>query len=132
MTMFTKMLVLATAVCLGVLIYILNATTPANVSPVIILVLFGSMYVTTVGVLSFLMYGSQLLLRKLLYENHRSHLLGVKFLEFYYYASVIALAPVILLAMQSVGKLGVYEVALVLVFEVVTLFYVYRRRLAAV
>lgn len=45
----------------------------------------------------------------------------------YMYASVIALAPVILVAMQSVGALGIWDVSLVIIFEILACFYIWRR-----
>ena len=46
----------------------------------------------------------------------------------YYYASVLALTPVLLLGVKSVGHLGIYEAALIVIFEIVACFYVARRK----
>ena len=45
----------------------------------------------------------------------------------YYYASVIALAPVIFVSMQSVGGVGIYEIMLVALLVVLGCLYISRR-----
>jgi NADH:ubiquinone oxidoreductase subunit 3 (subunit A) len=45
----------------------------------------------------------------------------------YYYSSVVALAPVIITSMESVGALGVYEVGLVIFLVIIGCVYVAKR-----
>jgi 4-hydroxybenzoate polyprenyltransferase len=45
----------------------------------------------------------------------------------YYYSSVLALGPIMALAMMSIGSFGVYETVLIAVFLAVALLYVSRR-----
>jgi type IV secretory pathway VirB2 component (pilin) len=45
----------------------------------------------------------------------------------YYFASVIALAPVILVGMQSVGEVSFYDVLLIVVFIVISCVYISKR-----
>lgn len=52
----------------------------------------------------------------------------ITFNQAYLYGSLLAFAPVILLGIQSVGSLGVLDVILVVVFEAVLCFYVWRRQ----
>lgn len=51
----------------------------------------------------------------------------VSSLKLYYYSSIIALAPVILLGMQSVGGVRLMDISLLIAFEVLACFYIYRR-----
>lgn len=46
----------------------------------------------------------------------------------YYYATVIALAPVLLVAMRSIGRGTVWDIVLVMVFEVMACFYIAKRK----
>jgi ABC-type xylose transport system permease subunit len=45
----------------------------------------------------------------------------------YYFASVIALAPIILLAIGSVGSVGIYDVILLVLFVIVACVYIAKR-----
>lgn len=45
----------------------------------------------------------------------------------YYFSSVLALAPVMFIGMQSVGEVGIYEVVLVLLFVGIACVYVAKR-----
>lgn len=45
----------------------------------------------------------------------------------YYFASVIALAPVMVVGMQSVGEVGLYELLLVILFVGIACVYIAKR-----
>lgn len=49
------------------------------------------------------------------------------FRKAYYLSTVLAAAPVMLIGLQSVGSVGIYEVILVFIFEIVACLYVARR-----
>ena len=51
----------------------------------------------------------------------------MQFRRAYYFSTVLAAAPVMLVGLQSVTTVGVYEVLLVAVFEVVACIYISRR-----
>jgi hypothetical membrane protein len=57
----------------------------------------------------------------------RKPLRKMEFRRAYYFSTVLAAAPVMLIGLQSVQSIGVYEVILVLIFEVVACLYVSRR-----
>lgn len=59
--------------------------------------------------------------------RYKLRLLEISKLKLYYYASVVSLAPVIMLGMVSMGGVGVLEVGLVLIFETIALFYIHKR-----
>ena len=73
---------------------------------------------------AFLIFCVSWLFRRLLREKEST---GGSFLRACLYGSVVSLAPVILVAIQSVGAVNFYEVALVVSFELVAIFYVYRQ-----
>lgn len=45
----------------------------------------------------------------------------------YYFSTVIAAAPVMLIGLQSVGSIGIYEILLVALFTVVGCIYISKR-----
>ena len=45
----------------------------------------------------------------------------------YYFASVVALAPTILLAMNSVGTMSFYDILLIIIFVSIGVFYIQKR-----
>ncbi len=47
--------------------------------------------------------------------------------EVYYYSSVLAIAPVVLISLKSVGSIGFYEILLVVLFEILGCVYVAKR-----
>ena len=47
--------------------------------------------------------------------------------KIYYYTTALALAPVVLLGMASVGRIGGLDVLLVILFEILACFYISRR-----
>jgi hypothetical protein len=51
----------------------------------------------------------------------------LSFRRSYYYSTILAAAPVMLIGLQSVGSVGVYEVILILVFVVIGCVYVTKR-----
>lgn len=113
------------AVLLGVLLLV---TTPADGGPLGILGIFVFMYLTALGVLTFLFRAVSGVLMKL---NHRGRdnevVPPVSFRKAYYRASIIALVPVMIIAMQSVGEVGIYQILLVVFFVTTAWIYVSNR-----
>jgi len=57
----------------------------------------------------------------------RKPLKPMQFRRAYYFSTVLAAAPVMLVGLQSVQSVGIYEVLLVVLFEVVACVYISRR-----
>lgn len=113
----------------ALLVVLLLTTSPSSTGPLGILGFFVFMYLTALGVLAFLFRGVSVVGSKLGAKRHPGSL-GVKELPFrvaYYYASVIALVPVMFIAIQSVGEVGPYQVLLVVFFIVIAWIYVQNR-----
>lgn len=105
-----------------------HATTPSIAGPLGVLLVFVLLYVLVLGVLTFLLFGANRLFIKIvkLISPEKAHQ-PMTFLRSYYFSSVLALAPVILVSMQSVGGASVYDIVLVLLFVVVACFYIAKR-----
>jgi hypothetical protein len=52
---------------------------------------------------------------------------AMSFRRAYYFSTVLAAAPVMLVGLQSVGAIGIYEFILVVVFEVIGCVYITKR-----
>ncbi len=121
--MLEKVLAISSLLAAVLLLALLQVTSPASIHPIGILFVFLLLYVLALGVLTFFIIGIQWILvgfkiRREALSSRRA----------YFYASVLALAPVILMCMQSLGQVGVYETALVVAFESIACFYIAKRR----
>lgn len=103
---------------------IINMTTPSSIGPFGVLLLLFSLYVTLTSALYILLrfLFSVLHLSKSA-DNNKSR----QDIRLYYFSSVLALAPVILLGIQSIGGIKLFDICLVVIFEVIACLYVYKR-----
>ncbi len=113
---------------LCVLSYMLTFTSPADAGPFGLLVIFIAAYLTFVGLISFFLFGINRFI-VLVSSNMtlRKPVLKVAFKRVYYFSTVLAAAPVLLIGLQSVQSVGIYEVILVVIFEVIACLYISRR-----
>lgn len=112
---------------LTVLMALFALTTPVTAGPFGLLMIFISAYLAFLGLISFFLFGANLVIVRI--GGHlavRKPLKRMSFKRAYYYSTVLSMAPVLLVGMQSVGAIGVYEVLLVALFEVVACIYVSR------
>ena len=123
-----RILAWCTIFSIFLLAVLVETTNPTKTGPLGILAVFILLYTSVLGVLTYLfMLGSKLLVRTSRIVKTRIPLQPISVLHAYYYASIVALAPVMLIGMLSVGDMGVREVLLVVVFEVVACLYIKKR-----
>lgn len=123
-----QILAIATLIATMVLLVVFHTTTPSSVGPLGILFVFILMYVLTLGMLTFLIYTiGNFLRRGINVVAAKRPLREVTLIRSYYFASVVALAPVMLVGIHSVGKVGFYDVLLVGVFVIISCVYVSKR-----
>lgn len=128
--MLGKILLTGTTVAILGLVLLLNLTTPTSAGPGGILGVFILSYIIALGVITFLIHGASRLAVKLTANavtKRPMRVIPIK--HSYYFASLIALAPVLLLGMQSVGGIGWYEAFLVIFFVAIGCVYISRRML---
>jgi hypothetical protein len=126
--MLQRVIALITIASLCLLSLMLVFTTPASAGPFGLLVIFISAYLTSLGLISFFLYGiSRVVSYASAGFNLKKPLLPFSFRRAYYYSTVLAAAPVMLIGLQSVGSVGVYELILVILFEVIGCIYVTKR-----
>lgn len=126
--MLGKSVALSTILSVLVLWLMFTATTPASAGPVGILIIFILLYVSSLGVMTFLLFWISSMWRRLsvaLYRKPKAEVFTLR--KAYYYASVIALSPVMMVAMQSVNEVGIYQLLLVALFVAFAWLYITKR-----
>jgi len=104
------------------LVVLLNRTNPLDVGPAGILLVFGLAYVFISSALYLVLTLVMILLAYFVTITATSRR------KLYYLSSIIALAPVFLLALNSIGQLEVKDFVLVLFLVGFACFYVVKRR----
>jgi len=117
-----KAFVLMSLLALIFLVTVVNLTTPSEIGPLGVLVFFTLVYLTCLGVMVILSKGFLMLMQKTQGNGTR-----VSLGKGYYYGSVLAFVPMILIFMRSFGELNLLEVALAVIFAVVGCFYISKR-----
>lgn len=106
----------------------LTMTRPGEVGPFGILAFFVLLYLSAGSIIYMLLTGIiYVLMRVLPPGSLRLWLENVSHTKVYYYTTVLALAPVVLLGMASVGSIGGLDIVLVVLFEILACFYISRR-----
>lgn len=123
-----QILAWCTIISIFLLAILVETTNPTKTGPLGILVVFILLYTSVLGVLTYIfVLGSKLVVRSSRIVKTRVPLEPLSMLHAYYYASIVALAPVMLVGMLSVGDMGMREVLLVVAFEVVACLYIKKR-----
>ena len=126
--MLPRLIATISLASLCVLSFMLTFTSPADAGPFGLLVIFITAYLTFVGLISFFLFGiNRLIVMVTAGMTLRKPLAHVTFKRMYYFSTVLAAAPVMLIGLQSVQAISLYEVILVILFEVVACLYISRR-----
>lgn len=126
--MLQQIILIISFISLCLLIALLTLTTPADAGPFGLLAIFVTAYLSFLGAISFFLYGANHLLRLVTTSmTLRKPIQSLSFRRAYYYATALALAPVMLMGLQSVRSIGIQELLLVLTFEVIACLYISRR-----
>ena len=126
--MLGKILSIGTIVAAVSLVLLLNLTTPAQAGPIGILGFFILAYIAVIGLVAFGLHGASRLIAKFSSSlTVKKPIAALSLRRCYYYASFIALAPVMLIGLQSVGGIGPYDVILIGTFVLIGCIYISRR-----
>lgn len=126
--MFIRLLLLIGLVSTGLLLFIMTTYEPSSIGALGIFTVFFLGYVVILCLLTVLLLVLVRLLRRIRIKAkilNKTQQLSVK--AVYYYSSVLALAPVIVISLGSVGEVSFYEVSLILLFEILGCLYVAKR-----
>jgi hypothetical protein len=128
LNMFGRALTVVTLMAAIALSLLAQSTTPSTVGPIGLLAVFFLLYIIFVGILTWIIHW---ITSAIVYITRpvvlKRPLQALTISQSYYYASVIALAPIMLLAMKSVSQLGVYEFILIAIFVGIGVFYIRKR-----
>ncbi len=106
----------------------LTMTRPGEVGPFGVLAFFIFTYGLSVSLIYMLLIGVVKLMKAFLPQGPLlMYIKSISKTKLYYYTSALALAPVILLGMGSVGRVGGIDIGLVVLFEILACFYISRR-----
>jgi hypothetical protein len=126
--MLKKLIIIITLVSLCLLVILLNMTTPATAGPFGILAIFIFAYLSSLGVMTVLLYGAGKGLNRLsLLFMTRKPFEPLTLSRAYYYSTVVALAPIMIIGLQSVGEVTIYELLLVALFVLIGCLYITKR-----
>jgi len=111
----------APLVALLALGFVLNTTNPLQSGPLVILAVFVLIYVVVISLLSAVLHFITTVVRMLRPDSHFSMRRG------YYVVSIVGLAPVLFIALNTLGQLDMLEIILILLLVGLGCFYVIRR-----
>lgn len=126
--MLGKLAALSSVTCIVLVAILLQTTNPATIGPLGIFVLFVLVYVSVLGLLTyFLFWVSAAVVRLFSILRVKRMYQPLSLRRSYYFSSVIALAPIMIIGMQSVGEVGIYETLLIVFFTTIACVYVSKR-----
>jgi hypothetical protein len=126
--MLGKILAVIALVSVTLLVVLLNVTTPSQVGPFGVLAFFVLVYLVFLGVFTAAIVSVTALLARLtksLVMAKPTHKMSTR--KAYYLSTIVALAPVMILAAQSFGGIGFLEMGLIILFEALGCFLVIKR-----
>lgn len=121
--MLGKVLALSTLLSVVLVSTILQSTSPSTIHPLGILVIFVLFYVLALGALTFFLK----IIFTLIAKFYKKQFETLSLQQSYYYASVLALGPVMIVGARSIGRSGGYDVVLIILFELLACFYISKR-----
>jgi hypothetical protein len=123
-----RIILIISAVSLCFLIILLNIMTPIKAGPLGILAIFLFAYLSLIGLVAYFFYWSSALASHLASSiTFRKPIRAITFKRAYYYSTVIALAPIMLIGLQSVGSINLYGVLLILFFIFIGCLYIAKK-----
>ena len=126
--MLEKIVSITTVTSLCLLAVLLNITSPTTIGPFGILSVFILLYMSSLGVVAYFLYlSSRLIAHVSTAFTVKRPIAPMSFRIAYYYSTVLAAAPIMLIGLQSVGPISFYEVVLIVIFAVIGCVYITKR-----
>lgn len=126
--MLGKVIAVSTVTAGIILIIMLQTTNPSTVGPLGLLAVFFLLYIIVLGALTEALWVGSKALQAVGRQFASKRPPGrLSLRRAYYFSSVLALGPIMALAMMSIGAFGIYEMVLIGIFLAVALLYVSRR-----
>lgn len=125
--MYKKTVESFSLLAVSILILIILFTSPQTLGPAGLLVFYLLMYIALLGITCDLLYYGSKFVSKINPVKRYRNVQSLSFRQAYYYAGFISMAPLIFVALSSIGALGIYEIVLTLLFVMLGCFYVSKR-----
>lgn len=126
--MLRWILLISSVISAFVLSLILNLTSPGSIGPFGILFVFVLIYSSSLGVVTFLIFGLSKITSFISKAfAFKKPLKSLSFKRSYYFAGILASGPVIVIGLESVGAAGFGGVLLLGVFLTIGCLYVSKR-----
>lgn len=126
--MIGKLVGVVTIVAAALLLLVVNMTSPTSAGPVGILAVFFLLYILLTSLLTVVFIAVNRIVVKISSSvKTRTPAQAMTVRRAYYFASVLAMAPIMIVGIGSVGKVGITEFVLVSLFMLIGLFYVEKR-----
>jgi hypothetical protein len=126
--MIKTLITVVTIFSICVLAVLLNVSTPLSAGPFGILIIFILTYVLLVGVVAYLLRAASLVISRIsAIFIPRKPIEELSFRRSYYFSTVVASGPIMLIGLLSVGSVGIYEIILIIIFIVIGCLYVSKR-----
>jgi hypothetical protein len=110
------------------LFLLLNLIAPATAGPFGVLAIFVFAYLSSLGVMTFLLFGISGLISYLSKEFvFRRPIERLSFKNSFFYSSIIAASPIMLIGLRSVGETTIYSYSLVVLFTLIGCLYISKR-----
>lgn len=126
--MIKKVTLIISVASLCLLSIMMNAVNPTEVGPFGILIFFGLSYLSLVGLVAYFLF-----ILSRVYMIIARHIVGRKliaslsFIKSTYYSAVISMGIVIVLGLQTVASLGLYQLLLVGLLVFIGCLYIAKR-----
>jgi len=126
--MFKLLIAVITGLSVIALTVLVNITTPSAIGPFGVLIVFAFAYMSSLGLMTYFIFVfNHLVARAYGLFMPRRPFAPLSFKRSYYFSTVLAVSPVMLICLQSVGAIGAYELALVFIFVVIGCLYVSKK-----
>ena len=127
--MFVRVVVAVLLVTSVAFVSLTSSVSPSGAHPAVLLLVFLLLYILFLLVILLLSIGVVRVRQRSMHgSGDRSMSERALLRRAYMYASVVALAPVIGIAINTVGGVSWREIALIIAFEGIALFYVWKRQ----
>ena len=125
--MYKKIVETISALSALILLLIVIFTSPQHLGPAGLLVFYLLLYIVFLGLISDVLYYTVKIFPINLLKKNSKYSRTLTFKQAYYYSGFLAMAPLIFIALSSIGSLGFYEITLTLIFILLGCFYVSKR-----
>jgi len=122
-----KYVLLATSISIVIFSLILFNTDPSKIGPLGILTVFVLLYIITLSLFSYLIFFASSILSRVRVQFGLKGVEDWTFMKCYLFGSIVAIGPIVILGISSLGSISIYEIILVVLFLVISCFFVSKK-----